>query len=170
MHRETIVASLMGYMRVGICVCAFTVFSVVSAPILLADPIHDFDLHAHSDIFSLTPPGSGHPEYDPLILKNSLPSEEPSFSPDPSFFTSFGHQDHSLHGDSLADKRNHGLHLGWEKGVEHNHHHHYNGGPTSGSIDLPADPVAEPEPSTTVSLLSGLAIVLFFSYRRKARA
>ena len=169
MHRETIVASLTGYMRVGICVCASTVFSVVSAPILLADPIHDFDLHSHSDILSLTPPGSAHTEHDFLIFRNSLLSEEPSFSPDRSFFTSFGDEDHSLHQDSLADKRNHGLHLGWVKGVEHNHHNHYNGGPTSGSIDLPTDPVAEPEPSTTVSLLSGL-VVLFFSYRRKARA
>lgn len=170
MHRETIVASLTGYMRVGICVCASTVFSVVSAPILLADPIHDFDLHSHSDIFSLTPSGSAHTEHDFSIFRNSLPSGEPSFSPEPSFFTSFGDEDHSLHEDSLADKRNHGLHLGWGTGVEHNHHHHYSGGPASGSVDLPTDLVAEPEPSTTVSFLSGLAIVFFFSCRRKARA
>lgn len=73
-------------------------------------------------------------------------------------------------GISPADKPNHGLHLGWGTGVEHNHHHHYDGGPTNGNIDLPTDPVAEPEPSTTVSLLSGLAIVLFFSSRKRVSA
>jgi hypothetical protein len=170
MHRETIVASLMACMRLGVCVCASAVFSVVSAATLLADPIYNFDLHAHSDIFFLTPSGSAHPEHDSLIFKNSLLSEESSFSADPSLFASFGHEDHSLHGDSLADKPIHGLHLGWGTGVEHNHHHHYDGGLTNGNIDPPADPVAEPQPSTTVSLLSGLAVVLFFSSRKRVSA
>ncbi|HET7106861.1 MAG TPA: hypothetical protein VFI38_08625 [Candidatus Acidoferrum sp.] len=162
MQRETIIASLMENMRLGVCVCAFAVLTVVSAPALVADPIYNFDLHGHSDTFSLTPPGPTHPEHDPLISKNSLLSEESSFSPDPSFLASFGHEDHWLHGDSLADKRNHGLHLGWGMGVEHNRHRHYGDGPTNGNIDLPTDPVAGPEPSTIVSLLSGLAIVLLF--------
>lgn len=99
MRRETIVASLMAYMRLGVCVCAFAVFSVVSAPTLLADPIYNFDLHAYSDIFSSTPSGSAHPGHDSLIFKNSLLSEESSFSADPSLFASFGHEDRSLHGD-----------------------------------------------------------------------
>lgn len=170
MHRETIVASLMAYTRLGVCVGVFAVFSVVSAPTLLADPIYNFDLHAHSDIFSSNPSGSAHPEHDSLIFKNSLLSEESSFSADLSLFASYGHEGHSLDGDSLADKPSHGLHLGWGTGGEHNHHHHYDGGLTNGNIALPTDPVAEPEPSTTVSLLSGLAIVLLFSSRKRIRA
>lgn len=170
MHRETIVTSLMARMRLVACVCAFAVFSVVSTPTLLADPIYNFDLYARSDISSSTPSDSAHPEHDSLTFKNSLLSEESSFSADPSLFASFGHEDHLLHGDSLADKPNHGLHLGWGAGVEHNHRHHYDGGLSNGSIDLPTDPVAEPEPSTAVSLLSGLAIVLFFSSRKSVSA
>lgn len=160
MHHETIVASLMAYMRLGVCACAFAVFSVVSAPTVLADSIYNFDFHVDSDILSSTPSGSGHPEHDSFIFKNSLRSDESSSSADPSLFASFGHEDHLLHGDSTADKRNHGLHLGWGTGVERNHHHHYGGGSTNENIDLPTDPVAVPESSTIVCLLSGLAFVL----------
>jgi hypothetical protein len=170
MHRETIVASLMVHVRLGVCVCAFAIFAFVSAPTLLADSIYNFDSDGHSDMFSSTPSGSAHLAHDSLMFKNSLLSEESSFSAGPSFFASFGHEDHSLHGDSLADNPNHGLHLGWGTGVEHNHHHHNGGGPTNGNVGLPTDPVAEPEPSTTVSLLSGLAIVLFFSSRKRVSA
>lgn len=174
MQRKTVVASATAYMRLGVCVCAFAVFSVVSAPTLLADPIYDFDLYAHSHVVSSTPSGSAHPEHDSLILKNSLLSEESSFSADPSLFGPFGHEDHSLRGDSLADKGSHGLHLGWGTGVEHNRHRHYGGDPTKGNIDLStdaaADPVAGPEPSTAASILSGLAIVLFFSFRKRVSA
>ena len=162
MHHETIVASPMAYMRLGVCACAFAVFSVVSAPTLLADSIYDFDFHVDSDTLSSTPSGSGHPEHDSLSLRNPLLSEGSSSSADPSLFASFGHEDHLLHGDSGVDKSNHGLHLGWGTGVENNRHHHYGGGPTNGSVDLSNDPVAIPEPSTIVSLLSGLAIVLLF--------
>ena len=166
MHRGTIVASLMTYMRLGVCVCAFAVFSVVSAPTLLADPIYNFDLYAHFDIFSSTLSGPAHPEHDSLILKKSLLSEDSSFSADSSSFASFRHEEYSLHEDFLEDKPNRGLHLGWGTDVEHHHHHHHNGGPTDGNIDPPADPVAVPEPSTAVSLLFGSAMVLFFRSRK----
>ena len=169
MRRETIVAGLMAYMRLGVCVCAFAVFSVVSAPALLADPIYNFDHLAHSDIFSSTQSGPAHLEHDSWIFRNCLLSEESSSSVDPSLFASFGHEDHFLYEDSLADKPN-GLHLGWGKGVEHHHRHHYDGGPTNGNIDRPTDPVAVPEPSTIASLLPGLAIVLFFSSRKRVSA
>ena len=167
MHYKTFVESLMAYTRLGVCACAFAVFSVVSAPTLLADSIYNFDFHVDSDALSSTPSDSGHGKHDSLVFKNSLLSEESSFSADPSLFASFGREDHSLHADSLADERNRGLHLGWGTGVEHNHHHHYDGGTTNGNSNLPTDPVAEPEPSTTVSLLFGLAIVLFFSSRKR---
>ena len=170
MNGATIGASLMAYIRLGVCVCAFAVFSVVSATTLLADPIYNFDLDAHSDIFLQTSPGSAHPERDSWILKDSLSSEESSLSGDPSSLASFGHEEHSLHGDLLPDVRNRGLHLGWGSGAEHKHKHHPEGGPAIGNTDPPNAPVAAPEPSTTVALLSGFAIFLLFSSRRRARA
>lgn len=163
MYRETIAGSLLAFLRFGVCLCVCAVFSLASAPTLLADPIHNLDLHPHSDIFSFTQFDSLHPKHDSLIFKSSSLSGESSFFANPSLFTSFGNEDHWVW-DSLAGKPNDGLHLGWETGVEHNQHHHRDGDPTNGN--LPTDPVTEPEPSTALSLLSGLAIVLFFSSRK----
>jgi len=142
---------------------ALAVFLVLSIPTLLADPIYNFDPHPHF-IFSSTRSIATHPHHDSLFSKESF------FSAGPSSFPSVDRKDHLFDADSLADKPNSGLHLGWEKDVEHNHHHHYNGGPTSGNIDLPTDPVTVPEPSTTASILSGLAIILFFNSRQRASA
>lgn len=156
---------------------ALAVFLVVSIPTLLADPIYNFDPDQHF-IFSSTRSIATHPHHDSLL------SEESFFSSGPSSF-SLDRKEHLFDADLLADKPNSGLHLGWEKDVEHSglhlgweedvehnhhHHHHYNGGPTNGNIDPPNDPVTGPEPSTTVSLISGLAMVLFFNSRKRASA
>lgn len=168
MNGGTIGASLMAYMRWGACACAFAVFSVVSAPTLLADSIYNFDFRVDSDALSSTPSGSAHPEHDFLIFKESLLSEESSLRPDPSFDDE--DKDRPLHKGSLADVRGHGLHLGWGASAEHRHKHHPEGGPTNGNTDPPNAPVAAPEPSTNVALLSGGAIFLLFSSRRRAQA
>lgn len=161
MNGALIGSSLMASIRLGVCVCAFAVFSFASVPTLLADPIYNFDLNAHSA-------GSAHPEHDFLTFKKSLLSEESSLRPD----LSFGHEDKDrpLYEGSLADVGDHGLHLGWGASAEHKHKHHPEGGSANGNTDPPSAPVAAPEPSTTVALLSGFAIFLLFSSRRRARA
>ncbi len=156
-------------MRLSVCLFAFAIFSIVSAPSVLADPIYNFDLHPHSVILSSTISASTHADHDSLIFTNSLLSREPFFSAGPSSYTSFGREDHSVHADLLGDKPNYGFHFGWWSGVEHRHHHHY-GGTTDGNNDPPSDPVAVPEPSATAFLTSGLVVVLFCGSRKRACA
>jgi PEP-CTERM motif-containing protein len=143
-------------MRLLVSLCALAVFSVVSAPALLADTINDFDLNPHSVFLASTTWASNHPDHSSWFLENSY------FSVGDSSFTAYRHEDYSLY-DFFGDNSKHGLHLGW-RDVEYRRHHH--SGWTNGLTSDPANAVAVPEPSTLATLLSGMAVLLFVSLRK----
>lgn len=168
-------------MRLLVCLVVLALVSVVSAPVLLADTIYVFYRHSDSVSLSSGEAAWSHPVHGSSFFSHSSFLTNTLFFPDFSSLTSPRH-DYLLHADSLDNEDNNGLHLGWGNiehpgnglhlgwgDVEHHGHHHSNVN-GAGVNDPPADAVSVPEPSTFGALLSGLAVILFASSRRKSLA